>query len=40
MIDPGCYREVEEVVRAEIRGRGVVEVMSLKDEEEEEERLQ
>lgn len=39
LIDPGCYREVDEVVRAETKGRGTVEVLSLKDVEEGDEML-
>ncbi len=39
LIDPGCYREVDEVVRAETRGKGSVEVLNLKDVEEGDEML-
>ena len=35
-MDPGCYRAVEEVVRKETKGRGVLEVLSLKEVAEEE----
>ena len=34
LIDPGHYREVEEIVRQGTKGRGTVEVLSLKDVEE------
>ena len=39
LIDPGCYREIDEVVRRETRGQGTVEVLSLKDVEEGDELL-
>lgn len=34
LIDPGCFREIDEIVRKETKGRGSVEVLSLKDVEE------
>ena len=40
LIDPGTFREIDEVVRSETKGRGNVEVLSLKDVEEGEEKLQ
>ena len=40
LVDPGCFREVDEVVRSESKGRGHVEVMSLKDVNDELERLE
>jgi len=40
LVDPGCFREVDEVVRSESKGRGHVEVMNLKDVNDELERLQ
>lgn len=39
-MDPGCYRAVEEVVREETRGRGTLEVLSLKEMAEEDETIQ
>ncbi len=39
LVDPGCYRELDEVVRAETKGKGTVEVLSLKDVEEGDELL-
>ena len=30
-MDPGCYRVVEEAVREETKGRGTLEVLSLKE---------
>ena len=40
LIDPGCFREVDELVRTDSKGRGHLEVISLKDVNDEEERLQ
>ena len=40
LIDPGAYRIVDDTVRAETKGRGSVEVLSLKDVEEGDEKLQ
>lgn len=39
LIDPGHFREIDESVRAETKGRGTVEIISLKDVEEGEEKL-
>ena len=39
LIDPGCYREIDEVVRRETKGQGSAEVLSLKDIEEGDEML-
>ena len=39
LIDPGCYREIDEVVRTETKGKGTVEVLSLKEVEEGDEML-
>ena len=39
MIDPGYYREIDEVVRRDTKGRGIVEVLSLKEVEEGDEML-
>ncbi|XP_071479814.1 ribosome maturation protein SBDS-like [Diadema antillarum] len=40
LADPGCYREMEELVTTSTRGRGMVEVLSLKEVEEGDERLE
>ena len=40
LIDPGSYRNIDEVVRSDTKGKGTVEVLSLKDVEEGDERLQ
>ena len=40
LIDPGCFREVEELLRSETRGRAQCDVLNLKDVEEREERLE
>ncbi|KAG9351592.1 hypothetical protein JZ751_022843 [Albula glossodonta] len=40
LIDPGCYREIDELIRCETKGKGSLEVLSLKDVEEGDERLE
>ena len=40
MIDPGSFRQIDELVRSETKGKGTVEVLSLKDVEEGDEILQ
>ena len=40
LIDPGCYRAIDETLRSETRGRGTLEMISLKDIEEGDERLE
>lgn len=40
LIDPGSYRNIDEVVRSDTKGKGTVEVLSLKDVEEGDEKLQ
>ncbi|XP_041379124.1 LOW QUALITY PROTEIN: ribosome maturation protein SBDS-like [Gigantopelta aegis] len=39
LIDPGAYREIDELVRSETKGQGTVEVLNLKDIEEGDESL-
>lgn len=39
MMDPGCFCKVDEIVRTETKGKGTVEVLSLKDVEEGDEML-
>ena len=39
LIDPGSIRGIDDLVREETKGRGSVEVLSLKDAEEGEETL-
>jgi ribosome maturation protein SDO1 len=39
LIDPGRYREVDEIVRSETKGHGILELMNLKEVTEGEERL-
>lgn len=39
LVDPGCFREIDELIRCETKGRGCLEVLSLKDVEEGEEKL-
>ncbi|XP_051963081.1 ribosome maturation protein SBDS-like [Xyrauchen texanus] len=40
LIDPGCFREIDELIRCETKGKGALEVLSLKDVEEGDERLE
>ncbi|XP_075051128.1 ribosome maturation protein SBDS [Mixophyes fleayi] len=40
LIDPGCFREIDEVIRCETKGKGTLEVLSLKDVEEGDEKLE
>ena len=40
LVDPGCYREVDDIVRSQTKGKGQVEVVSLKDVKESEESLE
>jgi len=39
LMDPGCFCKVDEIVRTETKGKGTVEVLSLKDVEEGDEML-
>ncbi|CAH1800542.1 unnamed protein product [Owenia fusiformis] len=39
LIDPGVYREVDDIVRQDTKGHGHLEILSLKDMEEGEEKL-
>uniref|UniRef100_A0A4W6CVU0 Ribosome maturation protein SBDS n=1 Tax=Lates calcarifer TaxID=8187 RepID=A0A4W6CVU0_LATCA len=39
LVDPGCYREIDELIRCETKGRGSLEVLSLRDVEEGDEKL-
>ncbi|KAK7479969.1 hypothetical protein BaRGS_00028796 [Batillaria attramentaria] len=40
LVDPGCYRELDDVVRTETRGKGKIEVLSLKEVNEGEEAIE
>jgi len=40
LIDPGCFREMDELMRRETKGKGTLEVLSLKDVEEGDEKLE
>lgn len=40
LIDPGQYRAIDEVLQRETKGRGTLELISLKDVEEGEERFE
>ncbi|KAL8614044.1 hypothetical protein ACOMHN_023279 [Nucella lapillus] len=37
LVDPGCYRELDEMIQSETRGKGKIEVVSLKHVDEGEE---
>ena len=40
LIDPGCFREIEELLRHDTKGKAQIEVLSLKDVEEGDELLE
>ncbi|NXM68897.1 SBDS protein, partial [Serilophus lunatus] len=40
LVDPGCFREIDELIRRETKGKGTLEVLSLKDVEEGDEKLE
>ena len=40
LVDPGCYREIEDMMRADTKGQGQLEMLSLKDIEDREEKLE
>ncbi|NXY08760.1 SBDS protein, partial [Pteruthius melanotis] len=40
LIDPGCFREIDELIRSETKGKGSLEVLNLKDVEEGDEKLE
>lgn len=40
LIDPGCFREIDELILSDTKGKGHLEVVSLKDVNEEEERIE
>lgn len=40
LIDPGCFREIEELLRHETKGKAQIEVLSLKDVEEGDELME
>ncbi|KAM6933187.1 ribosome maturation protein SBDS [Xenentodon cancila] len=39
LVDPGCFREIDELIRCETKGRGTLEVLSLKEVEEGDEKM-
>ena len=39
LVDPGVYREITDLVSAETKGKGQVDMMSLKEVEEGEEKM-
>jgi len=40
LIDPGCYRNIDEILQKETKGRGSLEMLNLKDVEEGEETIE
>lgn len=40
LVDPGVFRELDDLVRSETKGKGELEVLSLKDVKEDEERFE
>lgn len=40
LIDPGCFREIDELIKKETKGKGSLEVLNLKDVEEGDEKLE
>lgn len=34
LVDPGCYRELNDLLQRELRGQGQIEVLNLKEIEE------
>lgn len=40
LIDPGCFREIDELIKKETKGKGSLEVLSLKDVEEGDEKFE
>ena len=40
LIDPGCFRDIEELLRHDTKGKAQIEVLSLKDVEEGDELLE
>lgn len=40
LIDPGCFREIDELIRHETKGKASLEVLSLKEVEEGDEKLE
>ena len=39
LVDPGCFREIDDLVRSDTKGKGHLEVISLKDIEEGDEMM-
>ncbi|XP_076002701.1 ribosome maturation protein SBDS isoform X1 [Genypterus blacodes] len=39
LVDPGCFREIDELIRCETKGRGTLEVLCLRDVEEGDEKF-
>ena len=39
LVDPGCFREIDDLLRSDTKGRGTLEVMNLKLVEEREQKI-
>lgn len=39
LVDPGCYRELSDMLQRELKGQGQIEVLNLKETEEGDETL-
>lgn len=39
-MDPGCYRAVDEVIREETKGKGTLEILSVKEIADDDEHIQ
>ena len=40
LCDPGCYRELDQILQEDTKGRGDMEILSLMDIEEGDEKIQ
>ncbi|KAJ1184682.1 hypothetical protein NDU88_001485 [Pleurodeles waltl] len=40
LVDPGCFREIDDLIRCETKGKGTLEVLNLKDVEEGDEKFE
>ena len=40
LVDPGKYRQINELLQAELKGKGQVEIMNLREKEEGDEKFQ
>ena len=40
LADPGCFREMDELIRSTTHGKGTMEVLSLKEVKDKEEKIE